>query len=248
MKFIHTDNVLDTVKPTRLLQRIIQLGTRPNDGDIVLDFFAASASTAHAVLKQNREDGGNRRFISVQIAEPLPTPEEGLKTILDIGLERVENVAKRFKEQPRTGPTQSETEANEDLGFRLFKLAGSNLRAWSPPEATDPESYANQMSFYDDVLRHGWQAFDVVFEVALKEGYSLSSRVKREEQVTTNTVYRVADPERDQAFHICLDEAIDLESIRALGLGSEDLFVCRDCSLTDSLAANLALQCRLLTI
>ena len=90
--FENTDNVLDTVKPTRLIQRMLQVATTPSENDIIMDFFAGSAATAHGVLKQNIEDGGNRRFIMVQLPEPLPNPEQSLKTIADIGKERILHV------------------------------------------------------------------------------------------------------------------------------------------------------------
>ena len=105
VQFEHTENVLNSVKPIGLLQRVLQLATNPNDGDIVLDFFSGSASTAHAVLKQNLEDGGNRRFIGVQIHEPLPTPEPKMSSIFEMGLQRVRNVAQELRQH-----------ATQDLG------------------------------------------------------------------------------------------------------------------------------------
>ena len=81
VKFQNTDNVLDTVKPTGLIRRMLQLATRATEDDIVLDFFAGSGSLGHAVMEQNQEDDGNRRFILVQLPQPLPIPEERLKTI-----------------------------------------------------------------------------------------------------------------------------------------------------------------------
>jgi len=69
VKFENTDNVLDTVKPTRLIQRMLQLATQPSEKDLVVDFFAGSAATAHAVFQQNKEDNGNRRFVMIQLPE-----------------------------------------------------------------------------------------------------------------------------------------------------------------------------------
>src|SRR5579885_729294 len=99
VSFEHTDNVLDTVKPTRLLRKLLQLGTTTDSGDIILDFFAGSGSTGHAVVAQNAEDGGNRKFILVQLPEPLPKPEKALKTIADICKERVRRVMEKFDSQ-----------------------------------------------------------------------------------------------------------------------------------------------------
>jgi adenine-specific DNA-methyltransferase len=92
----NTDNVLDTVKPTRLLRRVLQIGTSPVETDIVLDFFAGSCSTAHEVLSMNREDGGNRRFICVQLPEPLPKPESKLKLLTDVGKQRIRSVIEKM--------------------------------------------------------------------------------------------------------------------------------------------------------
>jgi adenine-specific DNA-methyltransferase len=95
--FDNTDNVLDTVKPTRLLRRILQIATPAQGSDLVMDFFAGSAPTAHAVLLQNREDGGNRRFMTVQLPEALPVPEARLKTIADIGRDRIRCVIAKLQ-------------------------------------------------------------------------------------------------------------------------------------------------------
>ena len=82
--------VFDTPKPVGLIQRMLQLATNLEDGDIVLDFFAGSATTAHAVLEQNHKDGGNRRFVMVQL--PVPLNVEGYETLVDVGLDRVQKV------------------------------------------------------------------------------------------------------------------------------------------------------------
>jgi adenine-specific DNA-methyltransferase len=96
VKFENTDNVLDTVKPTQMIQRILQIATDPHDSAIILDFFAGSGSTGQAVFKQNDEDGGNRRAILVQLPEPLPMPEQSLHTIADITKERVLRVIQKL--------------------------------------------------------------------------------------------------------------------------------------------------------
>ena len=117
--FSNTENVLNTVKPVELLQRILKLAGNPHDGDIVLDFFSGSATTAHAVLKENAEDGGNRRFIGIQIFEPLPKPESGMRSIFEMGLTRVRNVAEELR---------SHSDNNQmDIGFRVLKIDSSNL-------------------------------------------------------------------------------------------------------------------------
>ncbi|RME12439.1 MAG: site-specific DNA-methyltransferase, partial [Bacteroidetes bacterium] len=135
----------------------------------------------------------------------------------------------------------------EDLGFKVFKLAPSNFRAWSgSPDAT-PEEFASQMALFTDPLVDGWQPNHVIYEVALKEGYSLNCTVQRT-AVAGHEVFRIHDQEKDQHFYLCLESKIKENLPAKLGLTPEDLFVCRDAALDDTLAANLALQCRLKTI
>jgi adenine-specific DNA-methyltransferase len=113
--FEHTGNVLNSVKPVELVQRILHLATDPAGEDIVLDFFGGSGTTAHAVMKQNTEDGGRRRYVSVQVHEPLPVPEPAFDSILGMSLTRVRNVAAELS-PPRDG------EHRPDLGFRLLTV------------------------------------------------------------------------------------------------------------------------------
>ena len=251
LEYVHyenTDNVLDTVKPTRLIKRLLQIGTTPKKGDLVLDFFAGSCSTAHAVLALNREDGGNRRFICVQLPEPLPKPESRLKNLTDVGKERLGNVIKELEAKIADGlPLESGTD-REDLGFKVFKLARPNIHRWDAEDERDVDSYAQKLSLFNDPLVPGWKADNVIWEVALREGFSLNTRFAPKELANGNRVFEVTDPDTAQKFIICLDDKISAELSKHCELRSDDLFVCRDIALDDSAAANLALQCRLKTI
>ena len=119
--FEQTDNVLDTVKPTGLIRSMLQLATEPGAGDVVLDFFAGSGATGHAVFEQNREDCGNRRFVLVQLPEPLPSPVPGLETIADITKERVRRVIAKLSDED-AGKLDLDGGAAPYRGFRVFKL------------------------------------------------------------------------------------------------------------------------------
>jgi len=272
VKFDDTDNVLDTVKPTRLLQRMLKLTTSPTEFDIVVDFFSGSAPTAHAVMKQNLGDSGNRRYVCVQLPEPLPSPEKRLKTIADIGLERIRRVIAKMKKE-KAG--KFATDGPQDLGFRVYKLAESNYKPWKGTDEKDPEKYAKTMEMFLDPLVEGWKPENVIAEVALKEaGFGLNCRVEpvqprmntdehrlesgpksktsggvnRRASAATPTVYKVTDEEKEQFFYICLDDKVRLDDLKPLNLTRDVLFVCRDVALDDETAANLALQCRLRTI
>ena len=244
----NTDNVLDTVKPTRLLKRILQIGTDSKTGDLVLDFFAGSCSTANAVLALNREDGGNRRFVCVQLPEPLPKPESKLKKLTDVGKQRIRSVIKRFTEDTESRLDLAPAERTEDLGFKVFKLAKPNIQQWSQDEERDPEAYGQKLALFNDPLVAGWKPENVIWEVALREGFGLNTHFTPRDLANGNRVYDVTDRDSGQKFIISLDDKILSDISKNCELKSDDLFVCRDVALDDSAAANLALQCRLKTI
>ena len=239
--------VFDTPKPARLIGRMLQIATDPQGNDLVLDFFAGSGTTAQAVLEQNRADGGNRRFLLVQM--PEPTGRTDYPTIAAIARERIRRVSARLRETAAQAELAlAERAAPEDLGFRAFRLAPSHFRPWQPPADADVEAYAAQLEAFADPLLPGWSAEDVIHEVALREGYGLGLRTEPVAGLQGVTVHRVHDPDRGQHFLISLDEQLRLEALRPLALGPDDLFVCRDAALDDETAANLALQCRLKTL
>ena len=235
----------DFPKPTELLRRFVE--QLSSDDDLVMDLFAGSCSTAHAVMEQNRRDGGHRRYVCVQIPEALDGNSEavrrGYTTISQIGLHRIRTVAKMLADDENTMLTDSNGDA-ANLAVRVFRLAESNIRRWTGIETKDAEAYAEQLDTYADTLVPGWKPENVIWEVALREGYALTSEIEKRE-VDGQTVWRVTDPQREQNFHICLDDKLGIDAVRMLELTRDDLFVCRDTVLDDTLAANLALQCRL---
>jgi adenine-specific DNA-methyltransferase len=234
VKYTHTENVLNSVKPTGLIKRMLQICTSPDEADIVMDFFAGSNTTAQAVIEQNREDNGNRRVIAVQFPEKLPILESDKATLVDVARERIKTAL---------------TSANGNgQGFRAFRLASSNIRRWTGIEDKTPEVYIAQLEAFVDTLISGWKPENVVWEVALREGFSVTSRIEKLTAPESSTYWRVTDTEQGRTFTICLDDKLALDSVRELGLSRDDLFVCRDAALDDTLAANLALQCRLKVI
>ena len=228
-------SVFDYPKPVKLLKLFLQIATKPND--LVLDFFAGSGTTAQAVIELNQEDGGNRQFIMVQLPELTPEKSVGRKagfeTIAAIGKERIRRVCHNSAESP---------------GFRVFKLSPSNYETESVPQTDDLQININELDETLDPLREGWSEEDVLYEIAIKEGYPLDSTIVPIEGLATNTVFQVTAPDETLTFHVCLDEKLTETDIERLGLSKDSVFVCRDVALDDTLAANLALQCRLKTI
>jgi len=205
--FKETENVLNSVKPVELIQRILQLSTSPNNGDIVMDFFSGSASTAHAVLKQNVEDGGDRRFIGVQISESLPKPEPEMTTIFEMGKRRIVNYSKEIA-------VSSEGKENKviDSGFRVLRVDSSNLQEvyYQPGELRQ-----DMLSDTTDNIRPDRTSEDLLFQVLLDWGVDLSLPIAQKE-IAGKTVYFMDGSDKHMALAACFDLDIDEAFVKQL--------------------------------
>lgn len=235
-------------KPSSLIQYLI--ATTTEEDDIILDFFAGSGTTAQAVMAQNAEDVGNRKFILIQLPEKTKPDslayQRGYLQIADITKERIRRVIKRMFEAEADKHDGFEQTPSE-LGFRVFRLTQSNYRQWQPTEDTG-EIMQQLELMADSLLVANWKPADVIFEVAVKEGYGLNIQIDQIESIEASTVFRVTDPDKEQVFYICLDEQLPDDLLIQLGLTQDDLFICLDSALNDTLAANFALQARLKTL
>ena len=237
-------NILNNPKPVGFIKHLLEFSTDPNS--LIVDFFAGSCTTAQAVLEMNREDGGNRRFIMVQL--PELTPEKsiarnaGYEKISDIGKTRIQRLLARMR-------TDNLLRKSEDLGVKIFKLTESNYRQWNGVEESNAEFYANQLRlFSDNPLIDQWIPENVIYEIAVKEGYQLDCVIEQAEDIEHNSIFQVISSDKERNFYICLDEELCQREINKLKLTDDDLFVCLDKALDDTKAANLALQCRLKVI
>jgi adenine-specific DNA-methyltransferase len=251
-------DVFETPKPSSLIEQAARITTA--EDDVILDFFAGSCTTAQAVLELNRADGGDRRFIMVQLDEPLPESQslsDGtvLNTISEIGKERIRRVIAKMQEGDENGQLSLDLHPDEDLGFKVFKLAPSTFRQWEPPEGEEAGALEEQLALFDRGVEEDADPINVIYEVILKLGYSLNARIEPLD-VESNRVYRVVD-EIDQAdetdqtaasFTVCLDDDLADETINALPLDKETTFVCLDTALDDSQKVNLAMGCLLKVI
>ena len=227
-----------TPKPTKLVKRILQIATSGQD-DIVLDFFAGSGTTAHSVIELNFTDGGSRRFILVQL--PEPTGRDDFPTIADITKERIRRVIMRLREE-QNGALLKEG-APIDLGFRVFKLDSSNIRAWEP----NRDDLDGTLLENIDHLKPGRSEKDILYEVLLKLGLDLCVPIE-----TRKIVGKSVRAIGAGALIACLDEKITLEEVEALGLGiaewhqelapaGDSTVVFRDSAFADDVAkTNLA--------
>jgi len=197
-------SVFTNPKPVDLIRRMIQLGDHTGSG-LILDFFAGSCSTGHAVIEGNAEEGVDRRYILVQLPEPCDEDsqayEAGYKTICDVGKERLRR-------------TLSRTEAATKAGFRVFKLASSNVKRWDADFDNVEESvYSAENSLKDD-----WQAADVLYELLLKFGIDLCVPID-ERTIAEKAVFAVGGG----ALVVCLDKAITLDVVEGIASLKEEL-------------------------
>ncbi|MDD3927011.1 MAG: DNA methyltransferase, partial [bacterium] len=221
-------NVFDYSKPISLLSVLLSQ-ICVNDG-LVLDFFAGSAVTAHAVLELNKQDGGNRKFIMVQLPEPCDENSEafkaGYKTIAEIGKERIRRVIRKTEEEQTSGqPSLFDSDKPKlDLGFKVLKLDRSNFKVWdgSEPDVPD-EELLTQIEMHIDHIDQVAGAEDLLYELLLKRGFKPTDKIEKRE-MAGKTVYSVADGN----LFICLEDEITRELIDAVTAAEPQQFICLD--------------------
>ncbi|MDO1510543.1 MULTISPECIES: site-specific DNA-methyltransferase [unclassified Neisseria] len=166
----------DTPKPIPYLTKMTKLTTTPND--LILDFFSGSGTTAHAVMQLNAEDGGNRRYICVQLPEETDEKSEarkaGFDTIAEIAKERIRRAGKQIREQ--------HPEKTVDTGFKVFKLAESHFKQWRPSENGSDGLEAQLAMFIDPVAEHA-EPLNMAYELMLRLGLKPTCSVTHEDDV-----------------------------------------------------------------
>ena len=217
----------DTPKPTGLIKKLQQL--IQDKEYIVLDFFSGSATTAHAVMQLNAEDGGHRKFIMVQLPEQTDAKSEaykaGYKTICDIGEERIRRAGKKIKaESPLTT-------TDLDIGFRVFKVDSTNME----DVYYRPADYSQgQMELFADNIKPDRTPEDLLFQVMLDLGILLSSDIQ-ETEIAGKKVFSVADG----YLIACFDKDVTEETVKAIAQKQPVYAVFRDSSMaSDSVATN----------
>ena len=215
-------------KPQRLMQRLLTLANLKSDS-VVLDFFSGSASTAHAVMSKNAEDGGHRKFIMVQLPEATEEKSEahkaGYKNICEIGKERIRRAGKKIKEDSPL------TTQNLDTGFRVLKCDTSNMKEvyYNPAEYE-----ASLFSRLEDNIKEDRTPEDLLFQVMLDLGVLLSGKIE-ETTIAGKKVFNV----EDNYLIACFDSDVTEETIKAIAKQKPYYFVMRDSSMAnDSVATN----------
>ena len=210
--------VFDTPKPIELIKNMLHLVSR--GCDIILDFFSGSATTAHAVMQLNAEDGGNRKFIMVQLPEKIDEKSEaykaGYKNICEIGKERIRRAGKKIKEDNK----DKEGIEKLDIGFRVLKLDSSNMEDvyYTPQEFT-------MQSLFNENVKADRTGEDLLFQVMLDLGIELSAKIETQ-QIAGKTVYLVDDNYLVACFNRDVTEAAITEIAKLHPI----YFVMRDAS------------------
>lgn len=223
-------------KPTNFIKYFLQIATKPNDADIILDFFAGSGTTAHAVLDANNEDGGNRKFVLIQL--PEQTNKAGYPTITHITRERVRRAINNLSKQPSL--------TDQDRGFKAFKLTSSNFKIWNADTtSSQPEAIAKQLRLYADNVERERTQQDILYELILKSGLPLSAKVEQI-QIAGKPVYSVAADEGKSQLLICLENDINQAILRGMIALSPIQMICLDRAFgrNDQLKTNTVLEAK----
>ena len=174
------ESLFDYPKPTQLIKRLMQISTDTNNGDIILDFFAGSGTTAHAVAELNAEDGGNRRWICVQLPELTDEESEayraGYRTIADIARERIRRAGAKIRADQ--ADKLASRDVPLDLGFRAYRVDDSNFKQWNEL-VSDPEEIRQQALANLDPLEEGATDDDLLTELLLKRGVSPLAKIEQ---------------------------------------------------------------------
>ena len=209
-------NIFSNPKPVELIRAMLKVGN-VKDNDIILDFFSGSASTAHAVMKLNAEDGGNCKFIMAQIPELCSEKSEaykaGYKNICEIGEERIRRAGEQIKsewekEHPSDGLFGADEKFNTDIGFKVFKLDSTNVNEWDPNMKLDEKELAMRLG---EVFKEGRSKEDILYEIMLK--YGVFDKQVEEINVNGKIMYRVGK----RYMIVCLDNQITFEDVKAIG-------------------------------
>lgn len=199
-ELLKSDKIFSYPKSTKHIIKLLEISTSKDD--IILDFFAGSGTTAHAVMALNADDGGTRKCISVQLPEPTDEKSEaykaGYKTISQITKERIKRAGKKIqKENP---------DKNIDTGFKVFKLDVSNFKQWDK-NISDTETLKQSLMEFENNVVEGSDKTDMLYELLLKKGLDLNSKIEKV-NMEANEIFIV-----DSDMYVCMDDKITKETI-----------------------------------
>lgn len=227
----------DHPKPLELLKKSLQIGS--SESDVILDFFAGSATTAHALLDMNNQYGSTRKFILVQLPEPCNEESEafkaGYKTIANISKERIRRVIEKIN-KGLEGKFDLDGASSKDLGFKVLKLDKSNFKQWQKLTSdSKQEKIVEQLELFIEHIDENATPEDLLYEILIKTGFTLTEKVQAI-TIAGIPVFSIADG----GLLICLADAVTKELINAVAEAEPIQFICLDSAFkgNDQLKAN----------
>ena len=251
-RLVGHEHEFETVKPLTLLKRLVFHATAKDD--IVMDFFSGSATTAHAVMALNAEDGGKRRCVSVQFPEPIPESSParklGFRTIADIGRRRIERAGDEIRERANGNMFAGEA----DIGFRRFQWSDAPDK-WRDVRNSETGKWTRQMGAREKLTGKA-EPLALLTDAMVRMGYPLCAAIEEKKVDVPNSgknkatrceVFHVTAPGKE-GFHFCAEPSIPVRIGQALDLGEEDLLICREDAVDDSTAITIVRRHRLMVI
>ncbi len=232
--FFGVKDVFQNPKPSDLLAHLILLMTKPDESEIILDFFAGSASTAHAVMKINQIDHGDRKFICVQLPEPIDPDKKEQRTAFEFckSIKAPATIAEISKERIRRAIKQISSEilnsldfkgnGTLDLGFRAFKLDRSNFKVWEGG-IEQIDNLERQLTLHVDHIAKASVSEDILYELLLKAGFPLATKVEKL-KIAGKEVFSI----EEGALLICLEKELTQQLIDALAETNPLQVICLD--------------------
>jgi len=206
---LFSEKIMDFPKPVKLIQFLTSLIAQ-NKNDLILDFFSGSATTAHAVMQLNAEDGGERKYICVQIPEPTDEKSEaykaGYKNICEIGKERIRRAGNKILNDECL-MMKEKNNSTLDVGFKVFKLDSSNIKEWD----SDFDNLEQNLIDATENIKPDRTSQDLLYEILLKYGLDLTLPIE-EKIIDTKKVFIIDFG----ALVVCLDEDITTDIVEAI--------------------------------
>lgn len=218
------EKVFDNPKPTQVIKRLIQICFGDRKNGVVLDFFAGSGTTGHAVIDFNRQNGTDIKFICVQLPEIVEQHTEafkaGFRTIADVSKERIRRAIKKVEKE---AGGQLNFSSTIDLGFKVFKLTQSNFKVWDGDAETKKEAVEKQLEMHVDHINPKSSQEDILFELLLKAGFELTTKIEKI-SIAGKTVYSI----EGGLMLICLENELTQEVIKAMAEKNPSRVICLD--------------------
>ncbi len=257
-RLFNGETPFDTPKPSTFISKLLEIVFDKENDDIVLDFFGGSGTTGQAIMELNKEDGGNRKFILVQIPEATDEKSEaykaGYKKISDITIERNKRVVAKIEKESaekankkagelQLEPATSNNQPTTKLGFKVFKLQKSNFPRvdFAPDPELDDVANLELLKKYiadkESQLVNAFNKEELMTEILLKNNFSLNYTTIPQEQFTKNEIVFATDGEKETL--ICLDVSIAPETVAYFKTNTNQKFICLERALDTTKKYNL---------